>query len=319
MKLAEVACLGILVADVYGLPIDEWPQRGRLSLVDEIGVGLGGCAANTGLSLARLGVETAVIGKVGDDGFGRFVRDALAEAGVDSSGVVVDPDNSTSATMVMIDSEGERTFLHYVGANGQVKVEDVDMKLARGAKVFHCAGAFLMPGFDGEPMAEVQKAARAQGAITSLDTAWDDTGSWLDTLGPCLPYTQIFLPSLAEAEHLTGLVQPSEVARALLDMGIETVALKMGPDGSYVANADEAFEVGAYEVEPIDGTGAGDAYVAGFLRAHLAGWDLERTAKFANAVGALCTTGLGTTAGVRSYAGTIEFLKGYEPDYWAGY
>ncbi len=176
-----------------------------------------------------------------------------------------------------------------------------------------------MPGFDGEPMAEVQKAARAQGAITSLDTAWDDTGSWLDTLGPCLPHTQLFLRSLAEAEHLTGLIQPSEVASALLDMGIETVALKMGPDGSYVANADEAFEVGAYEVEPIDGTGAGDAYVAGFLRAHLAGWDLERTAKFANAVGALCTTGLGTTAGVRSYAGTIEFLKGYEPDYWAGY
>ncbi len=132
--MAEVACLGILVADVYGLPIDEWPQRGRLSLVDEIGVGLGGCAANTGLSLARLGVETAVIGKVGDDGFGRFVRDALAEAGVDSSGVVVDPDNSTSATMVVIDSEGERTFLHYVGANGQVKVEDVDMKLARGRR-----------------------------------------------------------------------------------------------------------------------------------------------------------------------------------------
>ena len=319
MKLAEVACLGILVADVYGLPIDEWPQRGRLSLVDEIGIGLGGCAANTGLSLSRLGVETTVMGKVGDDGFGRFVRDVLTEARIDPAGIVVDPHTSTSATMVIIDSEGERTFLHYVGANGKLRVEDVDMDLASGAKVFHCAGAFLMPGFDGEPMAEVQKAARARGAITSLDTAWDDTASWLDTLAPCLAHTQIFLPSLAEAEQLTGLAEPAEIASALLDMGIETVALKMGPDGSYVADANDAFEVPAYQVQPIDGTGAGDAYVAGFLRAHLAGWDLERTARFANAVGALCTTGLGTTAGVRNYPDTIEFLKGFEPDYWAGY
>jgi len=317
--LAEVACLGILVADVYGLPIDEWPERGRLSLVDEIGVGLGGCAANTGISLSRLGVDAAVMGKVGNDGFGRFVRHTLAEAGVDSSGVVVHPDNSTAATMVLIDSEGERTFLHFVGANANLRVEDFDMELIGGAKVFHCAGAFLMPGFDGEPMAEVQKAARARGAITSLDTAWDDTGSWLDTLAPCLAHTQIFLPSLAEAEQLTGLTQPAEIAKALLDMGIEIVALKMGPEGSYVADAHNAFEVEAYQVQPIDGTGAGDAFVAGFLRAHLAGWDLERTAKFANAVGALCTTGLGTTAGVRNYAGTIEFLKGYEPDYWADY
>jgi len=318
-NLAEVACLGILVADVYGLPIDEWPQRGRLSLVDEIGIGLGGCAANTGLSLRRLGVDTAVIGKVGDDGLGRFVHDALTEAGIDPAGIVVDSDSSTSATMVIIDSDGERTFLHCVGANGKIRVEDIDMELARGAKVFHCAGAFLMPGFDGEPMAQIQAAARAQGATTSLDTAWDDTGSWLDTLAPCLPYTQIFLPSLAEAEQLTGLAEPAEIAKALMDMGVEIVALKMGPDGSYVADANDAFEVQAYQVQPIDGTGAGDAYVAGFLRAHLAGWDLERTAKFANAVGALCTTGLGTTAGVRNYPDTIQFLKGYEPDYWADY
>ncbi len=319
MKLPEVACLGILVADVYGLPIDEWPARGRLSLVQEMGIGLGGCAANTGLSLVRLGVATAVMGKVGDDGFGRFVRQAIEDGGADATGVVVDCGSATSGTMVIIDSHGERTFLHYVGANGKLKPEDVNMDLAGSARVFHCAGALVMPGFDGEPMAQVIREARAQGAVTSLDTVWDATGSWMNTLAPCLEHTQLFLPSLAEAQELTGLEAPADVAGALIDRGVEIVALKMGPEGSYVASAGEAFQVEAYRVQAVDGTGAGDAYVAGFLRAHLAGWDLERTAKFANAVGALCTTALGTTAGVRSYERTIEFLSEYEADYWKGF
>ncbi len=315
--MADVACLGILVADVYGLPIDEWPERGRLSLVDEMGIGLGGCAANTGLSLAKLGVDTAVMGKVGDDGFGRFVTGALERGGVDTQGVVVDPDAATSATMIMIDSEGERTFLHFIGANGRVRVEDIDIDLAGGARVFHCAGALVMPGFDGAPMAQVLKAARARGATTSLDTVWDATGSWMETLGPCLEHTQVFLPSLAEAQELTGRQSPADVAEALLDAGVEVVGLKMGPEGSYVAAGDQRVTAPAYQIDAVDGTGAGDAYVAGFLSAWLDGWDLERTARFANAVGALCTTGLGTTAGVRSREGTLAFLREREPGCWS--
>jgi sugar/nucleoside kinase (ribokinase family) len=65
----------------------------------------------------------------------------------------------------------------------------------------------------------------------------------------------------------------------------------------------------AFSVQAVDGTGAGDAYVAGFLCGVLGGWDLEETTRFANAVGALCTTGIGTTAGVRDVAGTIEFVR----------
>lgn len=314
--MADVACLGILVADVFGRPIDEWPERGRLSLVKEMGIGLGGCAANTGLSLAKLGVDTAVMGKVGNDGLGRFVIGALQSGGIDTGGVVIDPDAATSGTMIMIDSQGERTFLHFIGANGTVKVDDVDMELAGGSRIFHCAGALVMPGFDGEPMAQVLKAAKARGATTSLDTVWDATGSWMATLGPCLEHTQIFLPSLAEAQEITGRQNPADVTDALLDLGVEVIGLKMGPEGSYVATQDERVSVPAYTIDAVDGTGAGDAYVAGFLSARLDGWDLERTARFANAVGALCTTGLGTTAGVRSREGTLEWLEQREPGAW---
>ena len=174
-----------------------------------------------------------------------------------------------------------------------------------------------MPGFDGAPMAQVLKAARARGATTSLDTVWDATGSWMETLGPCLEHTQVFLPSLAEAQELTGRQSPADVAEALLDAGVEVVGLKMGPEGSYVAAGDQRVTAPAYQIDAVDGTGAGDAYVAGFLSAWLDGWDLERTARFANAVGALCTTGLGTTAGVRSREGTLAFLREREPGCWS--
>ncbi len=315
--MSEIACLGILVADVYGKPIDGWPQRGRLSLVPDMGMGLGGCAANTGLALVRLGVDTAVMGKVGDDGFGAFVRDALEQGGAHISGVKVDPDVKTSATMVIIDSEGERTFIHYVGANATVTPEDIDMDIAGSAKIFHCAGALVMPGFDGQPMAQVLKEAKARGTVTALDTVWDDTGKWMDTLAPCLEHTQIFLPSLSEARELTNLQDPPEVAKALIDRGVEIVGLKIGPNGSYIATCEGGQYVPTYKINAVDGTGAGDAFVAGFLCAYLKGWDLERTAKFASAVGALCTTGLGTTAGLRDFDGTLEFLADREPQYWA--
>ena len=314
--MSEVVCLGILVADVYGRPIDDWPEHGRLAVVGEMGIGLGGCAANTGLGLVKLGVDTAVVGKVGEDGFGRFVTETLRSGGAKTEGVVVDDRPGTSATMVMIDSQGERTFLHYPGANGRLRVEEINFDLIASCRIFHCAGALVMPGFDGAPMAECLRRAREAGVTTALDTVYNDTSGWMDTLAPCLEYTDIFLPSLTEAQKLTRLEDPPAVAEKLISRGPKTVGLKMGEEGSYVRTADQELRVPAYRVNVVDGTGAGDAYVAGFLRGVLAGWNLEHTAKFANAVGALCTTGIGTTAGLRDFEGTMAFLREQEPGYW---
>ncbi|HXG23015.1 MAG TPA: carbohydrate kinase family protein, partial [Chthonomonadales bacterium] len=115
--MADIACLGILVADLLGRPIDRLPPRGRLGLVEEMTLHIGGCASNTGIDLAKLGVSTAVLGKVGCDGLGDFVLNTLKKAGLDIRGVVRDEYASTSATMVLISSDGERTFLHHLGGN----------------------------------------------------------------------------------------------------------------------------------------------------------------------------------------------------------
>lgn len=314
--MPDVVCLGILVADVWGRPVNDWPERGRLMLVDEIGIGIGGCAANTGISLRKLGADVAVMGKVGSDGFGDFVLETLRAHGADVAGVLRDATVSTSATMIMVDDEGERTFIHYIGANGRVRPEELSLDLIRSAKVFHFAGALVMPGFDGEPAASVLKSAREAGVTTCLDTVWNATVPWAELMAPLFPHTDFFLPSLAEAAQITGHEDPPEVAAALLDMGVGAVALKMGEQGSYVRSADEELWIPAYEVDVLDGTGAGDAYVAGFLRGHLAGWDLEHTARLGSATGALCATGMGTTAGVRSLEETIDFLAERDGPEW---
>ncbi|HEY3396227.1 MAG TPA: sugar kinase [Armatimonadota bacterium] len=316
--MAEVVCLGILVADVWARPVDRWPEHGRLGVVGQTGLSLGGCAANTGTDLQRLGVSVAVQGCVGEDGFGDFVTDSLRQDGIDVSGIYRTRAAGTSTTMIMIDSAGERTYLHCFGANGHLDPARLDMAAIKSAKLLHLAGVLLMPGFDGEPQAQVLAAAQAAGVTTCVDTAWDDTGRWMQTVAPLLPHVDLFLPSLPEAQKLTGRDCPEEMARVLLDAGAGLVGIKLGPDGSYVRTADAELRMPAYRVHVVDGSGAGDAFVAGFLYGHLHNWDLERTLRFANAVGALATTAAGTTTAVRDYDQVIELLETHEPGQWAG-
>src|SRR5436853_3951834 len=110
--MPDIVCIGIVVADVIARPVDAYPQRGELSLCAEMRPSIGGCAANTSIGLQKLGVPTAVIGKVGRDGFGDMVRDILQGHGLDTSGLVADAHTATSATMVLIASDGERSFIH---------------------------------------------------------------------------------------------------------------------------------------------------------------------------------------------------------------
>lgn len=307
--MIEVTCLGILVADVVGKPIDTYPERGRLQLVDRMELHSGGCAANTGVSLAKIGVKTAVIGKVGNDGFGDFLVQVLQKHSIDTRGVKRDEKEATSATMVMVHSDGERSFLHYIGANAALRLEDVDMDIVRESKVLHVAGALVMPGIDGEPTAELLRRAKEMGIITSFDTVWNTSSGWMNTVKPCLPYVDYMIPSIEEAKMLTGREDPKDIAQVFLDHGVKVVGLKMGERGCYIRTADVRLAIPRYQVQAVDALGAGDAFAAGFLTGVVKGWDLEQTGRFANAVGALCVTALGATTGVRSLEETLEFMR----------
>jgi sugar/nucleoside kinase (ribokinase family) len=308
--VTDVVCLGILVADAIARPVDELPVRGALELVDDISLHGGGCALNTASALVRLGLEAAVVGKVGADPFGDFILRLLDERGVGRSGVLRDPGVSTSATVVLVDSGGERTFLHLLGANGRVSPEELDEDVLFGGRALHMAGALVMPELDGEPTAAILEEAKSRGLTTSLDTVWDATGRW-ERLLPSLPHLDLFVPSLAEGAAITGRPDPESVAAWLRQRGVGTVAVKLGADGCFASGDEFEGYVAAPAVVAVDGTGSGDAFAAGLLYGRLAGWPLERAAALANAAGALAATAVGAVEGVRGLEETLA-LAGLE-------
>lgn len=307
--MSDVTCLGILVADVVGKPVDVMPERGKLTLVDRMELHAGGCANSTATGLAKIGIRTSIIGKVGADGFGDFMVNSLTRSGVDCAGVVRDEQIATSATMVMVHGDGERSFIHYLGANAALTEDDVNWDVVKSSKILHVAGAFLMPALDGEPTARVLAKAREMGVTTTLDTAWDSKGNWMKLLEPCLQYVDYAVPSIEEARMVTGKHEPADVAKVLMDKGVGTVALKMGDQGCYIKSKDAELTIPIYRVDAIDALGAGDAFAAGFLAGIVNGWDLERTGKFANATGAFCVTALGATTGIKDQTTIETFIE----------
>ncbi len=305
--MADVICLGILVADIIGRPIEAVPAPGALALVESIAPHIGGCAANTGIGLHRLGVETAVVGAVGRDGFGEFVRGVLQSEGVEIGGVI-SKDAPTSATMVLVRPDGERTFLHCVGANAAFQKSDFDANLLDGARLLHVAGHGLMPAFDGAPCAEVVRDARRCGVRTSLDTAGAPDPKWRENLREVLPHLDYFVPSLHEVRELfPDCASPEAIAARLIGEGVGCVALKLGAAGSYALNrAGQSARAAAWDVAAVDATGAGDAFAAGFLAAALRDLPLESCLKMGNASGANCVQAVGTIAGLSDWKTTAR-------------
>ena len=303
----DVVCLGILVADVIARPVDEFPPAGSLRLLESISLRGGGCALNTATALTRLGLSAAVAGKLGGDPFGEFLLRVLDERGVDRSGVVRDPTAPTSATVVLVTQQGERTFLHVPGANAQLRRDELDTNLLYSGRALHIAGALVMDTLDGEPLADLLSEAKRRGLTTCLDTVWDATNRW-ERILPCLPYTDVFAPSLAEAAAITREHDVESIVQVLRSAGARDVVLKIGAEGCYVAGSGY---VPPARVRAVDGTGAGDAFVAGLLFGLLDGWPIERAARLANAAGALATTAIGASEGLRDLSETLA-LAGLE-------
>jgi len=296
--------VGICVVDAIAKPINHAPRTGTLELFDNLTLHVGGCANNAAIAMARLGLPVTAYGKIGRDAFGDIVMAGLLDSGVDAS-AMERCDTNTGFTFVMVNSGGERTFYHTVGANGELTEEGFPADLLDDARLLLVAGALLMPKFDGEPTARLVSRAAARGVTTVLDTAYDSRGRWLEAVGPSLPYLDFFMPSLEEAQPITGQQRPEDVASVLLDRGVGTVVLKMGAEGSYIRNAELEVQLPALDVVAADTTGAGDAYVAGFLAAYLRGWDLERCGHMGTATGAAAISAIGTTTGLRAFDGTL--------------
>ena len=314
--MIDIVCVGILVADAIAKPVEKIPAKGRLELVDTLGLYTGGCAASAAIDMSIIGRDVAIIGKIGKDGFGMFMKNSLEQKGVQTKGLIVDPNGATSASLVIVTPDGERSFIHCTGSNGTLIESDIPYNVVEEARLVFVAGTMLMPKFDGKECAKFLKKCKEMGKITALDTAWDSKGRWMEVLGPCMPYIDYFLPSYEEAVELSGKTRPEEIADAFIAMGPHAVVIKLGKEGCFIkTKAGEKYILSTYtRVKAVDTTGAGDAFCSGFLAALVKGRSLLDCGRFANAVGTHCIMAKGASTGIKPEADILRFMEEYEKE-----
>lgn len=310
MNRIDVACIGILVADVIAKPVDKIPAPGLLERINCIEIYSGGCAMNAGIDMAKIGISTAVLGKVGNDSFGDFLKNELLKNNLNVDGIAVTDKEQTSASVVLSSESGERSFLHCVGANATFNYDDINWSVIENSKIVFVAGTMLMDSFDGECCARVLKRCREMGKITVLDTAWDSKGRWMKVLAPCMPYIDVFMPSVEEAIELSGEKEPEKIADVFFNMGVRQVVIKLGSKGCYLRETKESdgVTIPSFKVKAVDTTGAGDSFCAGFLSGMARGLSFEECGRFANAVGAHCVMAMGASTGIKSFDEIKAFM-----------
>ncbi len=287
-----VTCAGIAVCDVLARTVRHPLPVGYLALVDEVAMAEGGSALRTARAVASMGIGTRLVAAIGPDPFGEFLRSSVSAPDLTVDWVVAR--STTSSSVILVGDAGDRTILHNIGADAFLTADAVRAALV--GRVLHIGGALVLPGLDGEPLAALFRDARRAGIINSLDVVYDPTGRWNSVL-PALAYTDLFCPSRAEAEAITGRAAPEDSSAALRDLGARVVMVTNGADGCYVNSDGWQGHVPAYSVATVDTTGAGDAFAAGAIVGLLAGLPPEQIALTASAMGALATTTIGTFSG----------------------
>ncbi|PKO24093.1 MAG: carbohydrate kinase family protein [Chloroflexi bacterium HGW-Chloroflexi-1] len=307
-SIYDALCVGILVADMFAPPLPRLPYAGELLRVDDMLLSTGGCAANTGADLVRLGARVAVVGKVGNDIFADFVSRDLRAKGLDISGLCISPTTPTSRTIILPVVGEDRRYIHMIGANAELTPADVDLDLVARSNILYVGGYQLFPGFDQASLTRLFQFARQRDIKTVLDVAGVHPNEGMKPFEQVLPLTDVFLPNDDEAALITGESDPFYQAARFIECGAGTVVITLGAEGAVACTRERALRAGAFKVNVVDPSGAGDAFDAGCIIGLLEGWDLERTVEFASAIGASACTRLGTTAGVFTRPEALDFL-----------
>ena len=337
----DVVVAGHICVDVIpkipSMDLSARLKPGALIEIGEATLSTGGVVSNAGLALHRLGIKTGLMGKVGDDPFGRIVLELVSQDDPAlAEGMIVAPGEVTSYTLVINPKGHDRTFLHCAGANHTFGADDVDYARLEGVRVFHFGYPPLMARMytdGGVQLAEMYRRVQALGVMTSLDMAMPDPAGpsgqvdWRGVLEHTLPHVDLFLPSLDEIRFMlrrdAASAGISEVAGELLAMGAGVVGFKVGDQGFYLRTGpagapplggDEwqsrELWVPCFKPEPLVGTtGAGDTTIAGFLAAILRGQPVEDAMTSAVAVGACNVEAADALSGIRSWAATQARIR----------
>ena len=279
--------------------VDLYPEQAGVPLakVRTFAKFLGGSPTNVAVAAARLGHRSAVVTKVGTDGFGTYVREALAEFGVDARFVGTDPTLRTPVVFCELFPPDNFPLLFYREPKApdlNITREELDLEAIARVPVLWTSGTALSDEPSRTATLAALAAARGR-TIHDLDFryhAWREPAEARTTAAAALAHARVAVGNLDEVEMATGTRDPDAAAERLLEMGPELAIVKQGPRGTLGRSRSERVEVPPVAVAVVNGLGAGDAFGGALVHGLLRGWDLEHTLTFANAAGAIVASRL---------------------------
>ncbi|GAA0227198.1 5-dehydro-2-deoxygluconokinase [Saccharothrix mutabilis subsp. mutabilis] len=291
----------IEVLTVGRVGVDLYPEQSGVPLagVRTFAKSLGGTATNVAVAAARLGRSSAVLTKVGPDGFGPYVRAALEGFGVSSAHVGTAEGLQTPVVFCALDPPEDPPLLFYrapIAPDLTLEEADVPWDLVADVPLLWVTGT----GVSAEPARTTQRKLlehRGRRAHTVLDLDhrpmfWSDVDSARREIGWMLDHVTVAVGNRSEVEVAVGTADPDGAADRLLARGVALAVVKKGADGVLVATPDGRWTVPPHPVDVVCGLGAGDAFGGALAHGLLAGWDPVRTARYANVAGALVASRL---------------------------
>lgn len=303
-----ILVLGDVNVDIMGR-VKAWPEPGEDCLATKLEMHCGGVGGNCALGLARWGVPVRLLGCVGRDLFGDYLLKALDAGGVDVRLVQRAAAALTGMFYINVTPDGERTFFGGRGANGLLRRPSRGAALTKSASAAHLAGhSFLNPGPE-KAAKQLMNAIHARGGWVSLDVGMEPSKAIPRKILQVSSKVDILLLSLDEAAALTETRKPLEAFSRLRKAGAREVVLKLGKQGCMIAEDGTPVVVPSFSVRNVDSTGAGDAFLAGFLQARLRGWSAAEGALAANAAGALAASIVGAGENLPGERDIAAFLR----------
>jgi fructokinase len=221
---------------------------------------------------SKLGNKTAFIGKIGSDMQGKFLRNTLQDAGINTEGLISDENFFTTLAFVSLDENGERSFsfARKPGADTQLCREEVDLSILRNSRIFHFGSLSLTDSPARETTLFALEEAKKADCVISYDPnyrpfLWKSREHAQEQMRSVLPYVDLIKLSGEETELITGYGDPEKAAEYLIGTGIKVAAVTLGKEGAVVAARDGCAAIPGISVEAIDTTGAGDAFWGAFL------------------------------------------------------
>ena len=303
----NIVCIGQTVLDVQiaGVELKQDYMK-EVRRADKVQLSVGGDATNQSIVLRRLGFNTKLVGGVGNDAAGFFLKATIESKGVNLDDYVVVENESSFVSIILIDKQGERSFI-FSGSPGTDQLEP-NLAAIEGMDVVSIGSMFGSPVSTPEGIERIVKPAKENGSLVCADLIVMPGGYTVDDIGNTLSYIDYVFPNEDEARLFTGKETLDEIADAFLKYGVQNVVIKRGKDGCFVKNAKERLMVPAYHVNAVDTTGAGDNFVSGFITSVLDGKSLYDCCKFGSATAAVNIQKMGANTGVESIEQINEFI-----------